>query len=252
VRGEKLYTTQLGEEESRGGDSSVSGALILEGTLCVGESLSSKELKLEGRQDFGYTIRCKSLQNSPFQLRFRFEDTTRIRRTIKSFYIETSLQRGAFDHPPSSMRVWVECLLGTVQFSFQATDRDLPLHPSNVALLPGSVLWVDPEGNLGTLENNTPLDYFGTDIEGEPGFHTLPEGGTGTHQHVWNESPMGVQNSVNKVYTLSDSPCPQISLMLFRNGLLMRKDDDYTLVGSTITMTRAPKSGENFLASYTV
>lgn len=59
-------------------------------------------------------------------------------------------------------------------------------------------------------------------------------------QFVDNETPVGVINGVNQVFTLSQIPNPTSSLYLFLNGVLQTNGVDYTLSGLTITYTTAP------------
>jgi hypothetical protein len=68
----------------------------------------------------------------------------------------------------------------------------------------------------------------------------------------FNEIPTGSINGSNTTFTLSFDPTPPTSLMLYRNGLLLRQDPscDYTLSGSTITFNRAPNTNSNILATY--
>jgi hypothetical protein len=66
------------------------------------------------------------------------------------------------------------------------------------------------------------------------------------------EVPAGLINGSNAVYTLNFNPSPAGSLILFRNGLLMRQGTDYTLVGNTITffLGSIPQTGDILSASY--
>lgn len=57
---------------------------------------------------------------------------------------------------------------------------------------------------------------------------------------VTGEAPSGVIDGANTTFALSASPAPPFSLMLFRNGVLLRQGTDYTLSGSTITLIAAP------------
>lgn len=75
------------------------------------------------------------------------------------------------------------------------------------------------------------------------------------HAHVWNETPGGAINGVNATFTLAAAPSPAGSLLLFRNGLLMRAGagKDFTLSGSSITFLggNLPQTGDDLVASYT-
>lgn len=71
----------------------------------------------------------------------------------------------------------------------------------------------------------------------------------------WNVTPTGVIDSVNRVFTLPEAPDPTNSLLLFKNGLLMRAGvgNDFILSDTTITFDNAqtPQTGDILLASYT-
>lgn len=68
---------------------------------------------------------------------------------------------------------------------------------------------------------------------------------------AWMESVAGVTNGINVTFTLSNIPVVG-TLMLFVNGVLQKQgsDADYTIVGTTITMTYPPRQDSNILASY--
>jgi hypothetical protein len=69
---------------------------------------------------------------------------------------------------------------------------------------------------------------------------------------VDHEVPAGLVNSSNATFTLASAPVPASSLMVYRNGLLMRSGLDFNLSGSTVKFTVAsvPQTGDNLLASY--
>ena len=61
---------------------------------------------------------------------------------------------------------------------------------------------------------------------------------------VSNETPTGLINGSNKVFTLANSPSPAGSLKVFLNGAFQTAEgEDYTLVTDTITFVNAPLSG---------
>ncbi len=73
------------------------------------------------------------------------------------------------------------------------------------------------------------------------------------HTHVVNETPGGVINGLNATFVLATIPQAG-SLMLFKNGLLMRagSGNDYTLSGLTLVFESdtIPMTGSILLASY--
>jgi hypothetical protein len=66
------------------------------------------------------------------------------------------------------------------------------------------------------------------------------------------EVPAGDLNGVNLSFILQQSPNPQKSLLLFKNGVLLRSGGDYTINGSTLTFTLGaqPVLGDTLLANY--
>lgn len=78
--------------------------------------------------------------------------------------------------------------------------------------------------------------------------------GYGSAGFVDNETPSGTINGVNDTFTLSGTPDPVASLLLYRNGLLQKQGVDYSLTGNAIAFVTAaiPQSGDILLASYRV
>jgi hypothetical protein len=66
------------------------------------------------------------------------------------------------------------------------------------------------------------------------------------------ESPIGAINGVNAAFTLLHAPSPIDSLILFRNGVLMKHGIDYAIAGNTITffLGSVPQTTDQLLASY--
>lgn len=73
-----------------------------------------------------------------------------------------------------------------------------------------------------------------------------------TATFVDGDSPAGIVDGSNTRFTLSQVPNPAASLSLFRNGLLQKVIQDYTLAGNTLTFVTAdtPQPGDTLLASY--
>jgi hypothetical protein len=69
---------------------------------------------------------------------------------------------------------------------------------------------------------------------------------------VDSETPSGAIDGANRSYTLTASPSPAASLALYRNGVLMTQDVDYTLSGATIDFIAGvtPQPGDILTASY--
>lgn len=69
---------------------------------------------------------------------------------------------------------------------------------------------------------------------------------------VDGETPGGLIDGNNAVFTLANIPTPASSLLLSRNGILLRASQDYSLSGTTITFLSVarPQIGDTMLASY--
>ena len=72
------------------------------------------------------------------------------------------------------------------------------------------------------------------------------------------EAPAGTLNGSNQVFTLSFTPIPVASLLLFLNGVMQDpgsgspiSGEDYTITGATITYTVAPRVTDFHTACYT-
>jgi hypothetical protein len=72
--------------------------------------------------------------------------------------------------------------------------------------------------------------------------------------YVDNEIPGGVVDGANATFSLASQPSPISSLALYRNGMLMKANFDYTISGSTFQFVSAatPQPGDTLLASYRV
>lgn len=75
-------------------------------------------------------------------------------------------------------------------------------------------------------------------------------GGLNTDDFVTSETPSGAVNDINVTYTLANIPLGFTHVYL--DGLLMDEGggNDYTISGSTITMTSAPPTGSKLRVSY--
>jgi hypothetical protein len=69
---------------------------------------------------------------------------------------------------------------------------------------------------------------------------------------VDQDVPTGTIDGSNTVFTLSQAPSPAASLLLYRNGVLLKAGVDYTLSGLMVTFgsLSVPQSGDLLLASY--
>jgi hypothetical protein len=71
-------------------------------------------------------------------------------------------------------------------------------------------------------------------------------------EFVDGETPAGLVNGLNAVFTLASTPSPASSLQLYRNGLRQKLGLDYTLAGNAITFATASLPGVDdlLLTSY--
>lgn len=67
-------------------------------------------------------------------------------------------------------------------------------------------------------------------------------------------TPTGTVDSVNAAFTLPSSPAPAASLQLFKNGVLMVANTDYTLAAAAITYAAGaiPQTGDTHVCWYRI
>jgi hypothetical protein len=82
-------------------------------------------------------------------------------------------------------------------------------------------------------------------------FYRAP-GTSSTASFADAESPSGTIDGVNRVFGLANTPSPATSLELFRNGLALQRNVDFTLSGATLTFqsTSVPQPGDALEAFY--
>lgn len=71
--------------------------------------------------------------------------------------------------------------------------------------------------------------------------------------YVWNETPTGLVNGVNTIYTLAYTPANAgVAIMLELNGMTLEPGagNDFTISGANITMLFAPVTGDKLRAFY--
>jgi hypothetical protein len=113
------------------------------------------------------------------------------------------------------------------------------------AYLPGRLLTPDVNGNLAGVAGTADQCVRGDGSLGACGI---------TVSFIDLETPGGTLDGVNAAFTLSQSPNPAASLLLFRNGLLQKQNGDYTLAGAAVTFAAGsvPQPGDLVQASYRV
>jgi hypothetical protein len=73
----------------------------------------------------------------------------------------------------------------------------------------------------------------------------------GTYFH-YAETPTGLINDSNTTFTLSTTPSPLSSLEVRLNGQLLTLTEDYSLVGTILTLNSAPMSGSIIRVTFVV
>jgi hypothetical protein len=108
----------------------------------------------------------------------------------------------------------------------------------------GRVAVVNP---LGALESASGSPSDCVHVDGSSG----PCGGS-QPSFVDGDSPAGIVDGSNTYFALSAVPDPASSLAVYRNGMLQKTGQDYTLTGSTIQFVAAaaPQPGDTLLAGY--
>ncbi|MGI9071144.1 MAG: hypothetical protein ACR2JB_07455 [Bryobacteraceae bacterium] len=83
-------------------------------------------------------------------------------------------------------------------------------------------------------------------------FYRVP--GTGqTSTFTDAEVPSGTVNGTNPTFTIAAAPNPVFSLRLFKNGMLLAQNADYTITGTALTFTSAqvtPQVGDSIIVYY--
>ena len=111
----------------------------------------------------------------------------------------------------------------------------------------GAVAMIDQNGQIETVVGNLGDCVF---VDGTTGPCTA---GITLPSFVNGEVPTGQINGLNATFTLANSPATS-SLLLFRNGLLLKAGVDYTLNGSTIQFATGsiPQTNDTLSAQYRI
>jgi hypothetical protein len=123
---------------------------------------------------------------------------------------------------------------------------DLGARPlKGAGFAPGRTAVVDA---LGALESATGSATDCVHVDGSSG----PCGGGAEPSFVDGDSPAGIVDGANTLFNLSAVPNPASSLAVYRNGMLQKVVQDYTLTGSTLQFVaaNAPQPGDTLLAGY--
>jgi hypothetical protein len=127
-------------------------------------------------------------------------------------------------------------------------QNELDLRPTmGTGFVPSRTAVIDANGAIdGAVGNATDCMH----VDGTSG----PCGGQTNLGFIDGEVPSGALNGVNATFSLANTPNPATSLELFRNGLLLQQNLDYSLSGSAITFQSGtvPQPSDTLQAFYRV
>jgi hypothetical protein len=129
---------------------------------------------------------------------------------------------------------------------------DLAVRPvEGAAYGVGALALIDSAGALEAVTGNV-SDCVHVDGSSGP-CGTAGTGAAGPN-FTDEEVPAGLVNGANVSFTLSAVPIPTSSLYLYRNGVLQKAGQDYTIAGNAIQFLAGstPQAGDTLLASYRV
>lgn len=185
-----------------------------------------------------YTVRYTTNAGQQFLERWSVPPSTTAVK-LSAVRMTGTLPPGGVINPPVVTQVQINDVSG---LSWELTNR-----PARGTLFTASrAAIINANGGLDGAAGN-PADCVKVDGSSGP----CGSGGVGL-AFVDGEAPAGVLNGSNAVFTLAAAPAPVASLMLFRNGILLRSGVDYALTGSTVTFQPGaiPQSGDLVQAFY--
>ena len=142
--------------------------------------------------------------------------------------------------------------------SLQITDVTGLQNALNVRPLEGSAFAVGRTAvidSTGALDGATGNLSDCVHVDGTAGpCGTTGSGGTGGVNFVDAEFPAGTLDGTNAAFTLAYAPAPPASLEVFRNGMLLKQGNDYTISGNALTFSSGavPQPLDALVASYRV
>ena len=106
----------------------------------------------------------------------------------------------------------------------------------------------------GTVVGNTYWDgyhwvVFNSDIKLDDEKDTVITSGGGVLNFVDEETPYGIVNGLNSIFTARFS-VQAGTLQVFLNGLRLKNTEDFTYTGKVITMIQIPEQYDNLLINY--
>jgi len=140
----------------------------------------------------------------------------------------------------------------------EVTIPDVAGLSDELAARPRKALGYEPSRALATNSSGDIIAVLGepTDcvrVDGTSGACGTGGGGN-VPGFVDQETPAGLVNGTNTVFTLANAPAPPESLQVVNNGLLLKREIDYSLTANTITFftSSVPQPGDLLSASYRV
>jgi hypothetical protein len=127
---------------------------------------------------------------------------------------------------------------------------DLAARPlEGPAFSPGSVAVINDLGSIDGVTGN-PSDCV--HVDGSSG--TCGTGGGTSASFIDSESPSGIVDGSNTTFTLSQTPSPTASLAMYRNGIMQKVTQDFSISGGSVAFvtTNTPQPGDTLVASYRV
>jgi hypothetical protein len=162
--------------------------------------------------------------------------------TLRLRDVRLTSTSGTVTPPPETTPITEADVVGLVE--------DLAIRPvKGAGYAPSRAIFADASGALQAVVGNL-TDCVRVDGTAGPCGEPAIAGPAFTD----GETPAGLVNGSNAVFTLADAPAPDTSLALYRNGLLQKRAVDYTISGNTITFTAGsiPQDGDVLAASYRI
>ncbi len=159
---------------------------------------------------------------------------------LKDVRVPSSSGQGGETPPPPATEIQESDVVGLVEDLAIRPVKGTGYGPSRVAFI----------GATGALEAVAGSVTDCVRVDGTSG--ACGTGGTGGPAFVDGETPAGLINGSNVTFTLANPPSPAGSLALYRNGLQLRPDVDFTLSGNVISFATlaTPQTGDILQASY--
>jgi hypothetical protein len=109
-------------------------------------------------------------------------------------------------------------------------------------------------GSLTRLSNGSSYLVAGTGVtisSGSSGQITITNASPSITLE-WNERLSGTVDGVNTTFTLAHTPVSSQTIMVFLNGMLLEQGagNDFTIAGSTVTLSEAPLPDSKIIATY--